>query len=447
MKASAFWVGFSARRSAASLAGIAILVTGLLAPTPARADDDASARVTFTKDILPILQGNCQNCHRPLRVGFAGMVAPMALMTYEEVRPWAKSIAKVVKSGEMPPWSAAEHQRGVFENERFLTDEEKSKIQTWVRTGSPRGNAEDAPPPLVISDKKWWLGEPDLILQLPEPLWVADDVVDWQPMVPIKLTKEMLPEDRWLRGMECVPDSESVHHIVIYPFGKGIKRDRGSGGVGGTIGGLAPGAEPTLSNSGHGYLLTTGMTLAVSMHYHKEAGEGTGSWDQSKIGLFFYPKDAEVLETHIAPIGTMQFEIPAGDPNYELKMSDTFDRPIHLLSMLPHMHFRGKAAKYEATYPDGTTELLLDVPAYDYDWQHSYQFAEEKHLPAGTKIDVTMWFDNSADNPANPDPTRPVGFGLASDDEMAFGWMAYSYDDEEPRTALAPAEIAAPASD
>jgi hypothetical protein len=171
------------------------------------------------------------------------------------------------------------------------------------------------------------------------------------------------------------------------------------------------------------------------MHYHKEPGPGTGTWDQSKIGLFFYPEEAEVKETHVAPIGTMRFEVPAGDPNYKLEMSDTFDRPIHLLSMLPHMHFRGKAARYEATYPDGTTELLLDVPNYDYDWQHSYQFAEDKHLPAGTKVDVTLWFDNSADNPSNPDPTQPVRFGIATDDEMAFGWMAYSYDDEAPRKA------------
>ena len=408
--------------------------------TAAVADDDnaPSGRVTFTKDVLPILQENCQTCHRTTPAGFSGMVAPMSLITYEEVRPWAKSIVKAVQSKEMPPWSASEDFHGVFINERSLTTEQIDTLVKWVNTGAVRGNEEDAPEPRIFPTKEWWLGTPDLEIQLPEPLWVADDIEDWQPMVQIELTEDIFPEDRWMRAIECKPGSEVVHHIVIYAYGPGMDRDRGSGGVGGNIGGLAPGAEPRLDESGFGILIKKGTTLMISMHYHKEAGPGTGTWDQSTIGLFFHPKDAEVREIEVSPIGNMAFEIAPDAPNWEVGMARTFKRPVTLLWMLPHMHFRGDAARYVAYYPDGREEVLLDVPKYSYDWQHSYVFNEPRKLPAGTRVEVQMWFDNSPDNPANPDPKRAVRFGGPTTDEMALGWIGYSFDDQEPRKAADP---------
>lgn len=423
------------RSIARALAVLALVTTVPLSAATVGNEDTGDRRPTFTADVLPILQENCQVCHRSQALGVSGMVAPMPLLTYEDVRPWAKSIARVVQEKVMPPWSASEHFRGVFENERYLTDEEVATLVRWSRTGAAAGDAADAPPPVEFPEKEWWLGEPDLVLPLPEPIWVGDEVEDWQPMVQIPLTAEMLPEDRWLKAIECKPGSGVVHHIVVYAQGEGLGRDRGEAGVGGNLGGLAPGAQPDMLREGYGILLKKSSTLAISMHYHKEPGPGTGVYDQSVIGLHFYPEGTPAKNVQISPIGNLGFEIPPGHPSWQVGMSRTFDRPVTLLSMLPHMHFRGAAARYVAYYPDGREEVLLDVPRYDYAWQHSYRFVEPRQLPAGSRIDVTMWFDNSVENPANPDPMRAVRFGGPTTDEMALGWLYYTFDDEKPSPA------------
>ncbi len=165
------------------------------------------------------------------------------------------------------------------------------------------------------------------------------------------------------------------------------------------------------------------------MHYHKESGPGTGVYDQSRLGFHFYDKAEDVKRVEIAPVGSTDFVIPPNHPNYRVSMARTFTKPFTVLNYLPHMHFRGKAAKYWAVYPDGTREKLLDVPRYDYDWQLFYEYPEPRKFPAGTRIEVELTYDNSANNPSNPDPTRAVPFGLETTDEMAFGWMYYSYED------------------
>jgi hypothetical protein len=363
------------------------------------------------------------------------MVAPMALTSYDEVRPWARSIAKAVEAREMPPWSAAPEHRGLFQDERVLTDHQIETIVRWARAGAPMGDPADAPPPRELQQGKWWLGEPDVVVPLPERVWVGDGVEDWQPMIEIPLGEDILPEDRWLRAIECVAGSKVVHHIVVYAWGPGMDRDRGAGGVGGNLGGLAPGAEPARMRDGYGILLKKGSTLGISMHYHKEAGPGTGAWDRSEIGLHFYPREAELQNVQISAIGNLQFEIPPGVKSWPVGMSRTFDRPTTLLSMLPHMHFRGAAARYTAYYPDGRQEVLLDVPDYSYAWQHSYRFKQPRKLPAGTRVEVEMWFDNSPENPDNPDPGQTIRFGAPTTDEMALGWIYYAFDDEPPARA------------
>ena len=157
---------------------------------------------TFHRDVEPILQANCQNCHRSKPIDISGMVAPFALTSYEEARPWAKSVARAVSAKEMPPWFATEEFHGVFENERSLTEDEIATIVRWANTGATKGDAADAPAPLEFRDSKWWLGQPDLIIKLPEPLWVGDDVVDWQPSVYIEITEDMLPKDRFLKAID-----------------------------------------------------------------------------------------------------------------------------------------------------------------------------------------------------------------------------------------------------
>jgi hypothetical protein len=396
---------------------------------------DAAERPTFHRDVLPILQENCQSCHRAKPLNLSGMIAPFALTSYEEARPWAKSIAKAVETGVMPPWYASEKFHGVFRNERSLSPEERETILRWARTGAAAGDPADAPPPRVFKDAEWWLGQPDLVVQLPEPVWVSDDVRDWQPNIFIELTAEQLPEDRYLRAVECKPGSDrGVHHIVINT------QEPGSGNplteiAGKLIGGLAPGDEPSVMHEGFGTLLKKGTTLRVNMHYNKEPGPGTGFYDQSKIGFFFYPKDAVVREVINAPIGLFDFEIPPGQKEWTVGMAQTFDRPFTVLSLLPHTHVRGVAAEYVAYFPDGRVEQLLDVPNYDYNWQISYEYPEPRHFPAGTRIEVKMRYDNSPENPSNPDPTKAIRFGLETQEEMALGWMQWSWDDEVPSGA------------
>lgn len=402
------------------------LVASVIAPF---AYGDVPVRPTFTKDVMPILQENCQECHREKPISTSGMVAPFALTSYEEVRPWAKAISKAVGTRYMPPWFATEAFHGVFRNERSLTQDQIDTIVNWVEQGAKRGNPKDAPDPVEFSNKEWWLGTPDLEVKLPEKIWVSDDVEDWQPSVNIKLTEDIYPEDRWIKTIEAQADASSVHHIVVYSTNPDQEmRREAAGGLGyGNIGGLAPGAEPSLLQDGYGINLQKDSVLRVSMHYHKEPGPGTGEWDQSRLGFFFYDKDEDVIPISIEPIGELRFEIPPFEKAHVVTMQHTFDKDFRILNMLPHMHLRGVAAKYTAILPDGTSEVLLDVPRYDYNWQLYYEYPEPKEFPAGTTIKVDMTFDNSEENESNPDPSRAVRFGGKTTDEMALGWMYYSW--------------------
>jgi hypothetical protein len=206
-----------------------------------------------------------------------------------------------------------------------------------------------------------------------------------------------------------------VHHIIARP-----------------LGGIAPGNDPTTFNEGYGTLLEPDTEVSWQMHYHKEPGEGTGAWDKSSAALQFYPightPDFRVLNN---PLARTDFEIPPGDANYTATVSTTFDRDSVLLGYTPHMHLRGKSARYVAKYPDGTEEVLLNVPRYDFNWQTHYKYpAGGKSIPAGTEIELTMAWDNSADNVSNPDPTAAVHFGRPTTAEMMFGFVSYA--DAEP---------------
>ncbi|MEX2015601.1 MAG: c-type cytochrome, partial [Candidatus Hydrogenedentales bacterium] len=251
---------------------------------PAHADD----RPTFTRDVLPILQENCQSCHRPQGANMSGMIAPMSLMTYQEVRPWAKAIAKAVEAGNMPPWHATKEFHGVFKNERSITDEERDTILAWVNSGAQRGNPDDAPPPLEFKDAGWQLsetlGEPDLLLKMEEPFFVADDVQDIQPRIQMKLTKEQLPEMKWVRAIEYRPGSEVVHHIV----GGVTRPGENNIDMRTNFGQIASGTNPQNYREGYGLPLYPDSTIHLSMHYHKEVGPGTGKYDQSEIAVWFH---------------------------------------------------------------------------------------------------------------------------------------------------------------
>lgn len=384
--------------------------------------------VTFTRDVLPILQENCQECHRAAGNNFSGMVAPMSLVTYDEVRPWARAIAKQVSTGKMPPWYASDEFNGVFELERGLTEAEIDTLVKWAETGARRGRPDDAPPPLEFPvSNGWTMGEePDLILELPEPYWVADDVYDIQPTFETILTEEQLPEDRWIHWIEFHPDSSVVHHggARVQPLDENGEpyADPISGGK---IIGTAQGDGPDVWPQGYGKLIRTGSKVVWNIHYHKEPGPGTGVWDNSKIGIKWHT-DAVEYVVRSAGISSRGWEVPPYTRDWLVGAAWEFEEDTFIINMMPHMHWRGQAARYDVVYPDGTRETLLDVPTYDFQWQMTYTYKEPKFLPAGTRMEVSMWFDNSPENPYNEAPHEAVGFGSMSADEMNIGWVEYA---------------------
>ncbi len=386
----------------------------------------AEDKVTFTKDVLPILQENCVKCHRPGGDNVAGMVAPMSLMTYEEVRPWAKAVAKAVADKKMPPWFATPKFHGLFENERVLTETQIKTITAWSETGAARGNPQDAPTPVKFEDTGGWLtGTPDLIVKMPKPYFVADDIEDiYSNFVTEPLTDEQLPKDRWLRSIEWRGDSDVVHHIV---GAASVKDDKGDT-LTYELESIAPGEEGTVFSEGYGKLLPKGSKIHFAMHYHKEAGPGTGVWDQSMVSFRFWDeeKDPKVrFAVARSGISNFTFEIPPNHGAWPVGAAMTFEEDSTILSLHPHMHLRGKDARYTAYYPDGKVEELLWVPSFDFNWQLDYTYAQPKKVPAGTRVEFTAHYDNSTDNLYNPDPNISMQWGGPTTMEMMIGYISY----------------------
>lgn len=379
----------------------------------------AHADVTFTRDVLPILQENCQVCHRASGANLGGMVAPMALTTYDETRPWAKAMAEKVAAREMPPWHASPTQNGVFANERTLSPEEITVFEDWAEAGAPRGNPADAPPAREWpAGDGWLIGAPDLVLKPDAPFFVGDDVTDIYAYLTTTMTNSILPEDRVIQAIEIRPGSSAVHHIVAPPLGA-----------------LTPGNDPTVYPEGVGVLLRHGQDITWQMHYHKEAGPGTGVSDHSAAAIRFYPSGAAAKYlVQGNDLGRYDFAIPPGDANYPATAEFLFTHDAQILSFYPHFHLRGKSAKYEAVYPDGRRETLLEVPRYDFNWQTTYAYKDFKRVPAGTKVVYTATWDNSAENPHNPDPSQTVRWGEPTTDEMMYGYMAFIDESGEQKT-------------
>ena len=376
----------------------------------------APQKPTFYKDVLPILQENCQTCHRPNGANLGGMVAPMAFGEFQETRPWAKAMAKAVDTGAMPPWHAAPEQDGIFKNERNITQDEIDTIVNWAQTGASRGNPSEAPEARVWDAQSGWtIGKPDLVIKTDEAYFVEDDVKDIYVNLTTKIGLDQVGEDKFIKAVEFRPGSSVVHHIIAMP-----------------LGGIAPGNEATVYGDGIAGVLKKDTTVNWQMHYHKEPGEGTGVWDQSMAAIKFYDNPDEVkYRLQGNHLGRFDFNIPAGESDYTLQQSYTFKNDSRIVSFLPHFHLRGKSAKYEATYPDGSTEILLDVPQYDFNWQTTYKYSDFKDVPKGTKITFTSVWDNSTGNQYNPDPTKTVRFGQPTTDEMSFGYMSFINDSGE----------------
>jgi len=409
-------------------------------------------KVTFYKDILPILQENCQECHRSAGTNYGGMVAPMSLASFEETRPWAKSIVKQVTSREMPPWDAALEHMGTFSNERVLTQGEIDVITRWTETGTSRGNPKDAPAPKAFKNNDgWMIGKPDLIVTMPEPFFVDDDVEDLYAAFNVDLTSEQLGEDVWITGFQCKPGSEVIHHFncMVLPPEDGklppppefTNTDRGEiaparANAGQYIGGAASGTDANVYPEGFGYPLPKGSRITFDVHYHKEKGAGTGMYDQSSIGftLTNVPPTRSFTAGAGGVLTTFAINIPPGEKRVQIgPVSRKFKQASDIVSLMPHMHLRGSEAKFEAFYPDGTSEVLLYVPRYDFAWQTVYYFKDIKQIPADTKVEFTAWYDNSPEMAELRvfDSTKTVKYGPESTDEMMMGFIMAAPSVEE----------------
>jgi hypothetical protein len=369
----------------------------------------AQAQVTFTRDVAPILYSKCVACHR------AGEVAPMPLLTYEDARPWAKSIKQKVVLRQMPPWFA-DPKYGTFTNDPSLTSKEIETISNWVDGGAVKGDVKDQPR-LPQFTEGWQLGEPDMIVELPE-VQIPASGPDYFPTPTIALN---LTDDHWIRAVEIRPSNREVtHHTAIFSTSAGARL--GGSGFFDVLAVWAVGTPPTVYPEGMGRWVRKGQTLRTNLHYHPN---GKPQVDRTRIGLYFGKGELK-KEVVAALAGTFNLSIPPQAPNYEIRSSYVAEQDINVVSLFPHMHLRGKDMKLTASYPGGRQETILNVPAYDFNWQLFYYPTTPIRLPKGTRIDLIAHYDNSSSNPHNPDPTKTVTFGEASTAEMMFGMFEFT---------------------
>jgi len=364
--------------------------------------------VTYSREIARIFQNRCVECHRE------GEIGPFALTSYEDAIGWGQTIREVVDQGRMPPWFA-DPAVGHFVNDARLSDEEKRQIAAWVDAGCPEGDRKDLPAPRQFAEG-WNIPEPDLVLDMAsKPFHVpAEGVVDYKHFV----ADPGFKEDMWMVACEARPGNrEVVHHILVFlqsPGGE-VELLRGS-----LLAAYAPGSPPRITDPGMAKLIPAGSKIVFQMHY---TPNGKPQEDLSKLGLKFCKASEVRQKVESGWAVNFAFAIPPGKADHKVTSKAVFKEEKLLLSMTPHMHMRGKSFKYEAVMPDGTRELLLDVPRWDFNWQIDYVLAKPKLMPAGSSLVCEAHYDNSADSPTNPDPTKTVRFGEQTWDEMMIGWF------------------------
>jgi peroxiredoxin len=367
-------------------------------------------QVTYTKHIAPLLNRHCVECHRE------GEIAPFALTKYSEVAGWAETLTEVVADNRMPPWHA-NPEYGHFSNDRRLSDAEKELLARWVTAGTPEGDPRDLPAPPQFA-AGWRLPRVDQeVFMSDEAFQVpAEGTVNYKYYV----VDPGFKEDKWVQAAECKAGNRSVvHHIILFYRPPGGRR--GEDNIGnGFLTATAPGANPLSLEGGMAKRVPAGSKLVFQMHY---TPNGSPQQDRSSVGLMFAPAESIRKEVSTVAAETELIFIPPRVADYEHQAWHTFGRDTLLLSLFPHMHLRGKSFRYEAQYPDGTKEILLDVPRYDFAWQQTYALKEPKRLPAGTKIHCIAHYDNSVENVANPNPDRIVHWGEQTWDEMLMGFM------------------------
>lgn len=390
-----------------------------------RYDMVGSAGVSYSRDVAPILADNCATCHRE------GGIAPFAMDSHAMVQGWSPMIREVLMTKRMPPGQIDPHV-GKFSNDYVLAVEDQQKIVQWIEAGAQKDGDIDPLAELTWPATKWALGEPDLIVKVPPQSIPATGILDYITVeVPIELDR-----DRWVRASQYIPGDRTVlHHTLNDLVPPGATGRRGFLGGGdpnqANITAYIPGAEPAIEPPNTGGLLQAGSTLRLQLHY---TTMGKETVDASEIGLWFYPDDeipTERMSGQCACIFPMGWtNITPFDPNFELRQSVTLKEDAYMQSFLPHMHFRGKSMRFNAHYPDGTEQELINIANYNYNWQISYKLEEPILMPAGTRIEAIGHYDNSTQNKANPDPSRSVPWGDQSWDEMFFGAMSWKNVDQ-----------------
>ena len=362
---------------------------------------------TFADDAAVILHKRCAGCHH------AETASPFSLLTYEDAKQRAEMIREVVADRRMPPWDA-DARFGKFENDLRLPQEELDTLLAWIDDGARLGDEKKLPEPPKFATG-WQIGEPDLIFRMQEEFTVpASGAVQYQYFV----VPTNLDRDIWVQAAEPRPGNRAVvHHIIVYMREAGSKAQKGLPAVGG----FAIGEEPVVMPEGVGIRIPKGYELIFEMHYTPNGKEAT---DRSEMGVVLCKQPPEREVQRGMAINT-NFRIPPGEPRYEVLSSTTIDKDIDLLTLMPHMHVRGRDFKFSARLPNGQSEVLLNVPHYDFLWQHRYRLAEPKRLPAGTRIDCVAHYDNSVENPGNPDPSKTVTWGDQTWEEMMIGFLTY----------------------
>lgn len=383
-------------------------------------------RVSYSREVAPILREKCMGCHRP------GGVAPWAMDRYQTVAGWSPMIREVIMTRRMPPWHA-DPEVGHFLADGSLSNAEQETLVRWIDAGSPRDGTEDPliMGPVATDGGQWTLGEPDLVIEVPAQRIPAHGVVPYRWLrvpVPIKA-------DRWVRAVQLRPSEPALmHHGFVFAQYPGplteLQPDWGEG-RNGFFGAHVPGFNLLQMPEGSGQPLPAGATLVFQLHY---VPNGRAAIDRTRLGLYFHTRPP-AREYVMQSAANRNIRLPPGVPDHEERAAAVLEEDGILSALYPHMHYRGSRIRYEARYPDGRSELLLSVPNYSFGWQGLYRLAEPKPLPAGTRIRIVAGFDNSALNPANPDPTREVRWGLRDLDEMLVGYFMYTRARGEPELA------------
>jgi hypothetical protein len=381
----------------------------------------AVGSVTYAQ-VARILQQKCQSCHRP------GQVGPFALLTYDDAERHADMIREVVEDRRMPPWHA-DPRYGQFENDRSLSGTERATLMAWVDQGAPLGDLKAVPAARTFP-KGWTIGTPNLVIEMPESYDVpAQGTVPYQYFrVHSGFTKDV-----WVQAAEARPgDPAVVHHVLVAidDHAKQSKEETDRLPQSHFVA-YAPGDLPLVLPPGTAKRIPAGSDFIIQMHY---TPIGKVRADRSSIAIIF-AKEPPSREAHTMGIMQQEFEIPAGADNFAVRSSYVFPADADMYSLFPHMHLRGKSFRYTATFPDGSQEVLLSVPAYDFAWQSVYRLAGPRFFPKGTRIDCLAHFDNSAKNPVNPDPTKKVTWGEQTFEEMMIGFIDVAFRDRRPSVA------------